>query len=499
MKSFEINKIFVEDLLEGIVKDLDSSTRKLPISKLTVDSREVNKGSIFFALEGNSQDGNYFIDEALSKGASIILSDKLRNKEKNVIFIPNLKKVVGKISSRFYGDPSEKMETFLVTGTNGKTTCVEMLSKIIKLLGKKSGYISTIGNSLEEENQKKKKHLTTPDSIELQRLLFEMRKKDTEIVVVEASSHGLHQSRLQGIKVDTAILTSFSQDHLDYHKNIDNYAKAKKRLFIDLKPNVSILNIDNKFGSALYKELKLKKERRKVFSLSNKEAADFEYTFSRDSEGSILVNLSSSSFGSHYFTLNTVSSALASNVVCAVASLLVKGIELSEVYPLFKDLKFPKGRMELISINSKDKCFIDYAHTPEALEKSLLELREAFNGNIWCIFGCGGDRDKSKRPLMGKIAEKLSDNLVITNDNPRNEEEMEIINQIMLKTKNNTSIKIIKDRELAIGFCLKKIAEDSQPNILLIAGKGHEQYQEVQGKKIPFRDVDIVNSFLKPI
>ena len=197
------------------------------------------------------------------------------------------------------------------------------------------------------------------------------------------------------------------------------------------------------------------------------------------------------------FSLNTISKPLASNVICALAAFLSRGFNLDKVYPYLKNLEFPRGRMDLILLSEKDKCFIDYAHTPEALETALTELKEAFkNSNLWCIFGCGGDRDRDKRPKMGQVAELLSDFLVITNDNPRTENEFDVIEEINQGIKNKTRIKIIPNRKEAILYCLNKIKTNKESNVLLIAGKGHEDYQDVLGKRVHFSDHEQVKSFL---
>ena len=235
------------------------------------------------------------------------------------------------------------------------------------------------------------------------------------------------------------------------------------------------------------------------FTVSNQKEADFYYSFSRKKNGHIHVNLKTPQKDIN-FSLNTISRPLASNVICAIASFTTKGFNLDKVYPLLESLDFPQGRMELIPLSKKDNCFIDYAHTPEALENSLLELRDSFKDvKIWCVFGCGGDRDKTKRPQMGKIAERLSDFLVITNDNPRTENEMNIINAISRGLKNNSIVKIIPNRKEAIFFCLREIRESKESNVLLIAGKGHESYQDILGRKFPFNDHEEVKEFLEKI
>ena len=513
MNKVRSKEFYLGYLLEGIWDELDSSLMKSPIEGIALDSREVNKGYLFFAVEGKNQNGNDFIDEAFERGATAVLSDKKHDNHK-VIFVPELKKLIGKISSRFFGEPSKNLETFVVTGTNGKTTCVEAISQIGNLIGMKSGYVSTIGVSLDAANIFKEANLTTPNPVDLQTILFDMNVKKTRLVSIEASSIGLDQSRLHGVEVDVAILTSFSQDHLDYHKSMKDYARAKMKLLTDLDPRIVILNANNLFDTELGGELKswCKVTDAKVITVGERNSLNENkiantinayYELSLTKEGNIQVGLlcddgfPESHQKERNFILKTVSKSLASNVVCAVVAMLAKGLNLSHVYPSLQKIKFPDGRMKVINLSSKDKCYIDYAHTPEALDTVLRDLKEAYpKSNIWCLFGCGGDRDEAKRPLMGRVAETIADNVVITNDNPRNENEMDIINQIIFHIKDKSHLKIIPNRENAINFCLNKITKSERSCVLLIAGKGHEKFQEIRGKKRVFNDRDIVDSFV---
>ena len=499
MKKISAKSINLDVLLDGLYEESFKGLNEISIKGISLDSREIYENFLFFALKGEKLDGNDFIDEAFSRGASAVLTDSKHLKDSKILYLPDLKESLGIISSRFYNNPSQNLETFCVTGTNGKTSCVELISQIAKLINLQCGYISTIGISLDGKNITKPSSLTTPNPINLQRSFFEMVHKDSKQVAFEASSHGLEQARIAGTSIDTAILTSFSHDHLDYHRNFENYKTAKKKLFTELKPKNIILNIDNSLGKEIYKELKQSKESCSVFTVSNQEESDFYYSFSRKKNGRIHVNLKTPQKDIN-FSLNTISRPLASNAIFAIASFTTRGFNLDKVYPLLESLDFPQGRMELIPLSKKDNCFIDYAHTPEALENSLVELRDTFKDvKIWCVFGCGGDRDKTKRPQMGKIAEKLSDFLVITNDNPRTENEMNIINEISRGLKNNSIVKIIPNRKEAIFFCLREIRESKESNVLLIAGKGHESYQDILGRKSHFNDHEEVKEFLEKI
>ena len=363
------------------------------------------------------------------------------------------------------------------------------------LLGKKTGYISTIGSSYEGANIYPKSNLTTPSPIDLQRILYEMRAEEVELVAIEASSHGLDQFRLNGVEVDVGILTSFSYDHLDYHRGMDRYARAKLRLFTEFNPKIAILSGEAVKEPVFEEEMKglnwpPKNTRTKVIFLDHETVAP-DIECQRDSQGRVIVWSETSEF-----SLDTISKYLAFNVKCALTAFEARGYDLKKVNHLLHRLKFPKGRMEEIELSSKDKCYVDYAHTPQALSGSLWSITNALPlHNIWCVFGCGGDRDKKKRPEMAQIAESLANHVIVTNDNPRTEDEDKIIMEITSGFESETSYKVILDRKEAIYYCLSKIAKSTDNNVLLIAGKGHEEYQEINGKRTPFSDKEVVESY----
>jgi len=462
------------------------------VSALSFDSREIDYGNVFFALKGNKKDGRDFISEAKSRGAKLILSEE-NIQDISVIQVDNLRDYMGKVASRFYGDPSRKLKTFCVTGTNGKTSCVESLAKLAYNLGSNCGYLSTIGVSLDGINVIRDSELTTPDSIYLQKTLAEILDNGSKFVALEASSHGLAQKRLSGTVVNTAILTSFSHDHLDYHLNIEDYKNSKLSLFRDLNPETSIIQIDNDCGSQIYSELS--KADKSVYSVSSKNKADFRYSYTRNNENKLDTELISI-FGNYFFTLNTLSSVLASNIICSLAALILNGLDIKNLIENVKNLKLPNGRMELIKLNKNNYCCIDYAHTPEALEWALKELRESFEGKLWCVFGCGGDRDKLKRPLMGAIAEEYSDVIVLTNDNPRSEQENLIFKEILSGVKDPAKVVTLANREEAILYSLHSADKENSRNIVLVAGKGHEAYQEIKNRKLVFDDKEVIYKYL---
>ncbi len=461
------------------------------ISSLHLDSRDVKEGSVFFAIKGTHLNGIDFIDEARSKGAKLIISEELINNQ-DVVHCENLKELIGKFASRFYSDVSKELTTFCVTGTNGKTTSVETYANICERLGKQCGYISTIGKSINGKVVDEPSYLTTPDPISLNHSFSEMLLNGATHAAFEASSHGLDQGRLSGISIDYAVLTSFSQDHLDYHKSLEKYGNAKKILFKELQPKHSFIQIDSEFGQNLYEELVESKV--EVFSVSLEKESDFSASFNKidDSLGIFLK----SPYGETEFNLRTVSRYLASNVICSIAALSVEGIKLDKLAECASEISFPAGRLESISVG-KDICYIDYAHTPEALKHALKEIREFYEGEIWCVFGCGGDRDKEKRPIMGKIAEDYSDHIIITDDNPRDEASQKIMDEILEGTTKSENIKTISDRREAIKFTLDGMSKRKGMNIMLLAGKGHENYQIVGSKRNKFDDRETLLSLTK--
>ena len=461
------------------------------ISGLHLDSREVKEGGLFFAVKGKKQNGIDFIEEAKSKGASLIISEELVTDNK-VVHCSNIKELIGKFASRFYSFPSNRLTTFCATGTNGKTTSVEAYSRICTNLGKQCGYLSTIGKSIDGKKINESSRLTTPDPISLNKSLFEMLSNGATHAAFEASSHGLHQGRLSGINIDYAVLTSFSQDHLDYHQSIKEYGNAKRVLFKDLKPKNSFIQIDSEFGTNLYRELL--NDKAEVFSVSIEKESDFSASFNKKNN-SLEVTLYSP-YGITEFNLNTISRYIASNVVCSIAALSVQGIKIDRIAESVSNISFPTGRLESIRIG-KDICYIDYAHTPEALKHTLKEIRDFHDSKIWCVFGCGGNRDKEKRPIMGGIAENYSDHVVITDDNPRNEASNKIIDDILEGTTKSKNIKTIPNRREAIKFTLEEMAKRKDRNIMLLAGKGHENYQIVGSNKNKFDDKETLISLTK--
>tara|TARA_B100000131_G_C18098693_1_gene605084 strand:- start:114 stop:1592 length:1479 start_codon:yes stop_codon:yes gene_type:complete len=483
----ELNKKFLMEFIPQL-KNFDQE-----IKGVCVDSRQVKKGDLFFAYEGISTDGNIYIEQAIQKGAIAIISDSISDPKKNIYRHDSLRKDLGLIISNLFNNPSKKLKLFTVTGTNGKTSTVEFISGLINKQQGKCGYLSTIGWCLDGVNLQKESSLTTPNSLEINKQLNKMHIKGMNYAALEASSHGLDQGRLDGLEIDTAIFTSFSQDHLDYHQTMQNYADSKKKLFLELHPKKSVINIDNVLGKSIYTELT--KNNLETYSVSGSLDADISYKTLRDNKNKVVLKVISP-FGNEEINFNTYSEYLAINGLSAIVSATLEGFKFRDLVQLSSNVEFSKGRMSAIKLDEKNLCFIDYAHTPEALEKVLKDLRSFSSATIWCVFGCGGDRDKSKRMKMGKASIDYADKVILTNDNPRNEDPDEIIQDILNGLKNTQNIKVELDRRRAIDYCLQGMKENENENILLIAGKGHEEFQEINQNKIKFSDFDQVTNFL---
>jgi len=371
-----------------------------------------------------------------------------------------------------------------VTGTNGKTSITHFIAHALKLAGLKTGVIGTLGNGLIDHLQPSA--LTTPGSPEFKRLIADFISQKTDIIAVEASSHGLDQNRLKDTEFFAGIFTNLTRDHLDYHKTLKNYESAKLKLFTDFKPNYNIINIDDKTGLKFAK--KLKSTQLYCTSTELKKCpigSPFIYASKITPHHNGTTAEIHTPWGNGLLETSLLGKCNISNLLAVIALLGIMEFKLSDILHYISQLKNISGRMQVIQIPNKSMVVIDYAHTPDALEKTLNTLREHCQGNIWCVFGCGGDRDKGKRPLMGHIAESLADFVILTDDNPRTENPLEIIADIKAGIENKKNIITEHDRRRAIQHAI----QSAKPNdIVLIAGKGHETYQEINHERFPFSD-----------
>jgi UDP-N-acetylmuramoyl-L-alanyl-D-glutamate--2,6-diaminopimelate ligase len=480
-------------LLDGIATlPADAAAgQAVRVSDLTLDSRDVRSGSLFFALGGRRAHGMHFAPEAAGRGASVVLwdpeerpvpdantSDAVRsaNPSTFVAAVPGLKRMVGRIADRFFGWPSSHMRIVGITGTNGKTTSAYLLTQCLQRLKSDAAYIGTIGWGRIDALQPLAH--TTPDVITVHRQLAKLRAQGVRDVAMEVSSHALDQGRVDGVRFHSAAFTNLTRDHLDYHPSMQAYGEAKARLFAIPELQHVVINIGDAFG----RELALRYSGRAPLTAVWVGDGDSGWLADRSLHATGLVldldGISMAlqgSFGTARLTTKLMGRFNAENAVIVVACLLALGATLAESAAALADCAAPPGRMEVIAARGADKplAVVDYAHTPDALSKALGALREHCRGALWCVFGCGGDRDPGKRPMMGAVADDLADRIIVTDDNPRSEDPEAITSGITLGIKSH-AVRVIHDRGEAIGAALNEaVASD----IVLIAGKGHEDYQ----------------------
>ncbi len=452
--------------------------RQIGVQDLSLNSQQLNSSTAFIAIQGSKHHGLEFLAQAMQAEVPCVLVDaadpELFSQHEKIILVEDLREHLGDFASAFYHHPSQYLKIHAVTGTNGKTSCSQFIAQALMLLGEKCAVIGTLGMGL-WPNLKTIPN-TTPDAITLQKFLAKCVAEGVQHISMEASSIAIDQNRLQGCYLDTAIFTNLTQDHLDYHGSMEAYGAAKQKLFTFPGLKYAIVNADDEFGKKLITSALAGAAKFESFSKSM--VLSEAYTFSgirteiQTPQGQ--GELKSSLLGQ--FNLE--------NLLAILTWMLAQNIPFEKALAILSQLKNPRGRMEVIRIPNKPLVVIDYAHTPDALEKALKALRTHCEGKLWCVFGCGGNRDKAKRPLMGKIALALADEVVLTSDNPRDEDPAAIIHDIAA----NSALKI-PDRAAAIEYAMTHAAPK---DIVLIAGKGHETYQEIQGKKYPFEDKTIV-------
>ncbi|MDC2963958.1 UDP-N-acetylmuramoyl-L-alanyl-D-glutamate--2,6-diaminopimelate ligase [Gammaproteobacteria bacterium] len=478
-------EILLSELICG--KDLPD----ILLNGISADSRKIKKGELFVSLSGREHEGNDFISDALSKGAAAVITDKPSGKNNEVdlpIFcLPNLRKDLGKYASRFFGSPSRNMQIIALTGTNGKTSVTHFLAQVLKGKGFSSGIIGSLGYGDPEELIDT--DLTTPDAIRLQGILRTLSDKGFEHVFLEASSHGLHQSRLSGVDLDIAVLTNITQDHLDYHETMDQYREAKAKLFTFASLKKAVINKDDEYSVYLRRLLSPNVE---VKTFGRTRSADIVLISESFNRKGISLRVSCSGFEfsvdiALFGTFNV------ENILATVATLNSMGWSGEEISNSIGHLVGVPGRMELVSKEEEPTVFLDYAHTPDGLEKALRSIREHFGRKkLTCIFGCGGDRDPSKRNLMGKIASQKSDVIILTNDNPRGEVPENIIRDIREGISGSYLCEL--DRAKAIKDAIRAAKNE---DVILVAGKGREMFQQIGSEKIPYQDLDSIRIALE--
>ena len=479
-------------LLKNFIPSINKKYRKVFFSGIAFDSSKVRKNNIFFAIKGNKYDGNNYINSAIKRGANVIISEKkIFKKVENVIFIPtkNVRKLLAQISFKIL---NKKPKTLVaVTGTNGKSSVADFYYQILKLNSKKVASIGTIG--VQYKNLQKNSEITTLDPIKLSSLLEDMYKKKIEYVIMEASSHGLKQNRLDGLLFDIGIFTNLSHDHLDYHKNMNNYLNSKLYLFKELiKKNGNIITEANIPEKKKIKDIALKKKINLSLIFNFKNGVQLISHKFLNTKQILELKFNNNKY---ICELDLIGKIQIKNLLMASLAAYQSGIKFEKIIKVLPKLKSVEGRLEKIGeIKNNSKVILDYAHTPAALELALLNLKEQFPRNkINLVFGCGGDRDFKKRSIMGKIAEKYSDIIYLTDDNPRNENPSKIRKDIKKGIKK-TKIKEFSNRKKAIH---KAIMSLNTGDLLLVAGKGHEKFQDYGEKKYFFSDQKVILKSIK--
>lgn len=454
------------------------------ITSLSCNSKKIKEGSLYFCINGTHTDGHKFALDAVKNGAKAVVCEKILNLPDDVtqIVVENSRKAMGEMASRFYNYPQKNMKVIMVTGTNGKTTTTYILKKILEDAGFKVGVIGTNGTQIGDKHINS--NLTTPDPIELFDLLNQMKKEKCNFVCMEASAHALALEKLAGIQADISILTNITQDHLDFFKDMDNYAKAKEKLFKKGKSKIAIFNADDYYGDRLFYKSEIP-----CLSYGIDENADIkaEYVTQNKNGQSFMAHIGSKN---QKFDIQLDGKFNISNALAGIAVAEILGLDQQKVAKSLANFPPVAGRFNKIDKNGVH-VVIDYAHTPDGIANILSATKQMANNNkVIAVFGCGGNRDASKRPLMGQIACDLADYAVITSDNPRYEDPEQIIKNICKGIKNYSNYETIVDRKEAI----KKAISLAKPgDVVAILGKGNEDYLDIKGVKVPYSDREVVD------
>ena len=475
--------------LNELLKNVDTlniiGDVEVEITGVNIDSRRIEKGHLFVAIPGTQTDGHKYIPKAIELGAAAVLCENMPEQQVpgvTYIQVASTEDAVGKVATLFYGDPSRKLKLVGVTGTNGKTTIATLLYNMFRKFGHKCGLLSTVCNYIEDEAIPADH--TTPDPIELNRLLAQMVDAGCEYAFMECSSHAIAQKRIGGLKFAGGLFTNLTRDHLDYHKTFENYRDAKKAFFDGLdKDAFAITNADDKNGQIMVQNCKAQ-----VKTYSTRTMADFKAKIIECHFEGMYLDINGKEVGVQFIGKFNVS-----NLLAVYGAAVMLGKKPEDILLILSTLKSVNGRLEPIHSPEGYTAIVDYAHTPDALENVLNAIHEVLNGKgkVITVCGAGGNRDKGKRPLMAQEAVKQSDKVIITSDNPRFEEPQDIINDMLagLDQKQMKKVVSIVDRREAIRTACM-LAEKG--DVILIAGKGHEDYQEIKGVKHHFDDKEVV-------
>jgi UDP-N-acetylmuramoyl-L-alanyl-D-glutamate--2,6-diaminopimelate ligase len=485
-----VNKL--KDILYKVTIEAVHGSTDLPIEKIEFDSRKVSNNDVFVAIKGSLSDGHQFIDKAISLGASVVVCEDLpATLLENITYVKvqNSNQALSYLAANYYNNPSQKLKLIGITGTNGKTTIASLLYQMFKKAGYKVGLLSTV-KIMVDETEYKATH-TTPDSLTINQYLDEMVEVGCEFCFMEVSSHGIHQKRTESLQFEGGVFTNLSHDHLDYHDTFAEYRDVKKSFFDSLpKSAFAITNVDDKNGVIM---LQNTVARKRTYALRT--YADFKAQVLENQLSGLVLKINNDEVWT-----KLIGSFNAYNLLAIYGVALELGIESNEALRLLSELESVSGRFQFIISESKITAIVDYAHTPDALENVLKTIEDirTKNEQLITIVGCGGDRDKTKRPIMANIAASLSDKAIFTADNPRTENPQTIIEEMEAGVEGQNFKKTISilDRKQAI----KTACQMANPgDIILIAGKGHETYQEINGVRHDFDDMQIVQELLKQL
>jgi len=487
----------LKDLLKGIEVLEAYGSMDIDISKIVYDSRKVQESALFVCVIGFKTDGHKYIKNAIDSGAKAVVIEREAKDIEDLADINNIsiirvkdsRKALSKLAANFYKNPSDKMKIVGITGTNGKTSTTYLISSILEANNKKTGLIGTIKSKILDEEYKVSN--TTPESVELQYLFNEMVKKDIDVCSMEVSSHSLDLKRVEDVSFNIAVFTNLTADHLDFHKDMESYKNAKLKLFYKTS-DINIVNIDDKYGKEIYDDIK------------NLDTPVLSYGLNSNCDiyaGNIDMHAGFSRFNlvtpkySGEVTINIPGLFSIYNILAAIAVCYTMGYTYEEIVKGVKTIKGVRGRFEVVDNDKGIGVIVDYSHTPDALENVLKTINEFAKGRVIVVFGCGGDRDRTKRPVMGKIAYDMSDYTIITNDNPRTEDPHRIVEDIIQGMGTDRSkYDIVMDRKEAIKAAIEKAKKD---DVILIAGKGHETYQIINNEVSDFDDKEVAKEFLE--
>lgn len=479
----------LKDILFGVSLKSITGNRDDKVVGVAFDSRKVEKDFLFVAVKGLTVDGHDFIQAALEKGASVIVCEEVpKDLDKNITVVQtdNSAKALGIIASNFYGRPSEKLKLVGITGTNGKTTCATLLFELFQNLGYSVGLLSTVENKI--NHKVLDTSFTTPDAVQLNQLLAEMVEGGCTHAFMEVSSHALVQHRVSGIHFTGGVFTNISHDHLDYHKTFDEYIAAKKLLFDGLSSeSFALVNVDDKRGAVMMQNTKAEKNRMGIRSM-----ADYRVRIIHNTLQGLELN-----FDGVDVWFKLIGEFNAYNLLTAYAVAILLGEEKEEVLSGLSTTTGASGRFEKVENTSNVMAIVDYAHTPDALENVLQTIDDLRTKNemLVTVVGCGGDRDKTKRPKMAGIAARFSDKIILTSDNPRTEDPQQILDDMKegIPKSKERNVMVITDRKEAIRTACNLVTDQ---DIILVAGKGHETYQEIKGVRHHFDDREVLKELL---